>query len=149
MKKPADQLLALLHGRFMKPAGFKKIGNTFSRAHDEYAEHFNIQGSAWNSSGAPWRFYINCAISFPDVPLRSSGTGLWKYHAHTRLEHFCRGAPSEFDASEDNREQIVDLVGELLMTTSEYFSRRHRTLQESYLNQKYSSGFLLDPELNG
>lgn len=147
MKKPADLLLALLHERIMKPAKFKKTGNTFSRTHDDYGEHFNIQGSAWNSSGAPWRFYINCAISFPDVPLRSAGTGLWKYHAHTRLEHLCGDAPSQFDVSDDNRDEIVDLVGRLLMTCSEYFARRHQTLRQSYLNQEYSSGFLLDPEL--
>lgn len=131
----------------MKPAGFKKIGNTFSRAHSEYAEHFNIQGSAWNSSGAPWRFYINCAISFPDVPLRSSGTGLWKFHSHTRLRHIIKDALSEFDVSDDNRSNIVDQVGGLLMTCSAYFKRRHQTLKESYLTQDFTSGFLTDPEL--
>lgn len=149
MKKPADLLLALLHERIMKPAKFKKIGNTFSRAHDVYGEHFNIQGSAWNSSGAPWRFYINCAISFPDVPLRSEGTGLWKYHAHTRLAQLCGEAPSQFDVTDDSRDEIVDLVGRLLMTCSEYFERRHQVLRQSYLNQEYSSGFLLDPEIKG
>jgi len=149
MKKPADQFLSLLHARFMKSAGFKKNGNTFSRAHEDYAEHFNFQGSAWNSPDAPWRFYINCAISFPDLPLRSAGTGLWKYHSHARLGHICSDSPSQFDVSEDDKVQTAELVARLLRNCSDYFLRRHQTLRDSYLNQRFSSGFLLDPELNG
>jgi len=147
MKKPADLLLAQLHERFMKPAGFKKNGSTFSRSHHEYAEHFNIQGSAWNSSGGPWRFYVNCAISFPDVPLRSAGSGLWKYHSHTRLRQILRDAPSEFDVSDDTRDQVVEQVGGHLMDCSEYFRRRHQVLKDSYLRVDFTSGFLTDPEL--
>jgi hypothetical protein len=147
MKKPADLLLAMLHARFMKPAGFKKNGNTFSRSYDEYAEHFNIQGSAWNSSGGPWRFYVNCAISFPDIPLKSPDTGLWKYHAHARLGQIMKGTPSEFDVSDDTREQIVGQVGGYLMDCSEYFKTRHHALKQVYQLKGYISSFLATPEL--
>lgn len=149
MKKPNDLFLALLHERYAKPSGFKKNGSTFSRAHEGYSEHFNIQGSAWNSADGPWRFYINCAVGFPDVPLRAPGAGLWKYHAHTRIENLCAESPSQFDVTDENREQLVEQVGRLIGTCSEYFMRRHQTLRESYVTQKFRAGFLFDPEIHG
>jgi hypothetical protein len=146
--KLGDQFISMLHERFMKPWGFKKKSHTFSRAQAGYEEHYNIQGSAWNSSGAPWLFYVNCAISFPDIPLANPGSGMWKFHAHARLPKFVREAPGGYDVSNENLEAVVVQVGEELKKCSEYFSRRHKILRESYLDKRYDSGFLRDPELN-
>lgn len=147
MKKPSDQLLILLHERFMRPTGFTRNGSTFSRDCEEYSEHFNFQGSAWNSSAGLWRFYVNCAISFPGIPLKSAGAGLWKFHAHTRLRHLIKHAPSEFDVSDDTREHIVEQISGYLMDCSAYFKKRHQVLKQSCLNQDFTSGFLTDSEL--
>jgi hypothetical protein len=145
--KIGDLFVATLHERFMKPGGFKKKSRTFSRARSGYEEHFNVQGSAWNSADAAWRFYVNCAISFPDIPLADPGSGMWKFHAHTRLPKFVSEAPSEYDVTEQNLDALVTEVGDQLRKCSEYFSRRHLTLRESYLSKHYDGGFPYDPEL--
>lgn len=130
----------------MKPKGFKKKGHTFSKEHAEYGEHYNIQGSAWNSTGSHWTFYINCAISFPDLPVLSPGVGMWKYHAHTRLPRFDQSAPAQYDVTETEFEDIVDRLGVSLQKCSEYFHRRHRILKDSYMKKLFDAGFPHDPE---
>ncbi len=145
--KFGDTFASLLHERSMKPAGFKKKGSTFSRSRSGYDEHYNIQGSAWNSSSGAWRFYVNCAISFPDIPVRSPDSGMWKYHAHTRLRTLVPVAPAEFDVTEQNQEAALTQLSGLIESCADYFSRRHQILRESYLTQHYHSGFPYDPEL--
>ena len=44
------QLLSELHRESLKPAGFRKEGNTFSRDRGSYTERFNFQGSSWSNS---------------------------------------------------------------------------------------------------
>lgn len=145
--KLGDTFVSTLHVRYMKHAGFKKKNSTFSRLRSGYDEHYNIQGSAWNSAGSAWRFYVNCAISFPDIPVRSPGTGMWKYHAHTRLRTLVTGAPGEFDVTELNQESVLVQLSTLIESCADYFARRHQMLRGSYLAQRYESGFLYDPEI--
>jgi len=147
--KIADELLSKLHTRYLKPLGFKKKGHTFSRPHAAYAEYYNIQGSAWNSADKPWRFYINVGISFTDIPLHTNVVGMWKYHSHARLPLFVRTAPPDYDIDPANLNQVLEQLADDFSKCSEYFSRRHAILKESYLKNRYiqNGRFLYDPEL--
>ena len=143
-----DRFTSALHQQILKPLGFRKSARTFSRTFDAYSEHFNIQGSAWNSPGEPWTFYVNCAISFPEIPVTSSGSGLWKYHAHTRLRHLVEDSPAEFQVSELNMAEVISEVSGLLARCSDYFQRRHQVIREAYIMKKFEGGFPFDPERN-
>ena len=145
--KIGDRFVSRLHEVAMKPAGFKKNARTFSRLFPTYGEHYNIQGSAWNSAGEPWRFYINCAISFPDLPQKSPGNGMWKFHANTRLGRIVPESQKEFDVSDENLEKLVKEIALDLFSCSNYFSRRNQVLRDSYIQNKYNGAFLDDPEL--
>ena len=144
--KFGDAFASTFHKRYMKPTGFKKKGHTFSRERSGFAEHYNIQGSAWNSAGTPWRFYVNCGISFPDIQVPRPGSGMWKYHAHTRLEMLAPGAPSAYEVTDQNQEAVLAQLNGHIEQCGAYFARRHQTLKESYLAQRYSAGFPDDPE---
>ena len=143
-----NHLASTLHQRVTKPSGFRKTGNTFSKDHADYSEHYNIQGSAWNDPARPWTFYVNCAISFPGVPNHSAGTGLWKFHAHTRIAGLVPGASSQYAVTEASLEEVVDEVARHIHTCSGYFSRRWEVLRESYIKRDYAGGFPRDPERN-
>jgi hypothetical protein len=145
--KIGDRFTSRMHESLFKPEGFKKKARTFSRFHPAYGECYNLQGSAWNSPDAPWRFYVNCGISFPDIPLEQTGSGMWAFHAHTRLGVFAPDSPPEFDVTDENFEQLAsDLTGYLKQCFS-YFSRRHEFLRASFVQRKYHLSFLYDPEL--
>lgn len=145
--KIGDSFATRLHQTLFKPAGFKKKARTFSRLHKDYGEHYNLQGSAWNSPDTPWRFYVNCGISFPELPA-PEGAGLWGVsHAHTRLSVFAPDSPSEHDLTEQNFEDVLLELVSYFRQCFSYFSRRHHVLRESYLQRKYHGSFLYDPEL--
>lgn len=140
--KIGDRFTSRMHESLFKPEGFKKKGRTFSRCHPAYGEHYNVQGSAWNSPDAPWRFYVNCGISFPDA----QESGKW-FPTATRLGVFAPDSPPEFDVTDENFEHLIsDLTGYIRQCFS-YFSRRHEFLRESYVQRKYHLSFLYDPEL--
>ena len=145
--KFGDTFLSTLHARYMRPADFKKKNSTFSRSRSGYQEHYNVQGSAWNSTGGAWRFYINCAISFPDIPVLRPDSGMWKYHAHTRLRKLVPVAPDEFDVTEINQEAVLTQLSGMIESCADYFARRNQILRESYLIQHYEGGFPYDPEI--
>jgi hypothetical protein len=139
--KHRDAAISEFHALYMKPAKYKKIGQTFSRNHAQYSEHYNIQGSAWNSEDSEWRFYVNCGISFHSIPVSSPGTGMWKFHAHTRLRLLIPEAPSEFSLSAHTKAKVFGDLFTYIGLCSEYFSARNQVLKESYLMNRYRSGF--------
>lgn len=146
-QKIGDIFTATLHERHMKPARFKKKARTFSRAHPAYEEHYNIQGSAWNSPEEPWRFYVNCGLSFPDLPRNVKGSGFFSIHAHQRLGLFVRDTLPHYDVTEENLESSVDEIARALLLCSDYFSRRHSVIRDSFLRHDYYLAFPNDPEL--
>ena len=58
-------LLSELHRESLKPAGFRKVGSTFSRDREGFVERFNFQGSSW-SSAAETLFYLNVGVEFAE-----------------------------------------------------------------------------------
>lgn len=145
--KIGDLFARRLHERFMQPAGYKKKSHTFSRSHADFEEHYNIQGSAWNSAGEAWRFYVNCGISFPGLEVLSPGSGMWKYHAHTRLPALVPKAPAHYDVIAADVEDVVAELGEALRCCSDYLARRHQILRDSYVARRFECGFPYDPEI--
>ena len=146
-KKIGDLFVDRLHSELFKPAGFKKKGRLFSRFLATYGEHYNIQGSAWNSSESPWRFYVNCGISFIDVPIRTKGVGMWAFHAHSRLRLLVPQARDEYDISFENLEATLSEVIAQLNLCFAYFAHRHDILKTSYIESNYYHSFPHDPEL--
>src|SRR5262245_33638622 len=128
--KIGDSFASRLHQLLLKPEGFKKKGKIFSRFHADYGEHYNLQGSAWNSADLPWRFYVNCGISFPAASNPPKGAGMWGVsHAHGRLEILVPDSPKEFDLTEENFEELLSRLTGYLRRCIVYFGRRHTVLR--------------------
>ncbi len=110
MQSHVKDFIARLHTRGLKPRGFTKRRNTFSRKHATYVECFQLQGSAWNHGEDPtWRFYLNAGIYFPDlVGLRAPGFA--GTHVYGRLRAFDAGCIDELDLRPGDAEHTVDDV---------------------------------------
>ncbi len=74
----------------------------------------DFQGSSWNSREGPWRFYINIAVSFHDVP-HKAGKGLWSCaHACGRIEDLVKGACPHFDLDDKSYSTLMHTIPELI-----------------------------------
>jgi hypothetical protein len=105
--------------KLLAPMGFKRQRGRFSRVRDGYTEHFQIQGSQWNRSGEPWRFYFEVAVQFDDVPVRPNSKGLWAHaHAVGRVDEIASSAPESFEVTEESAcavaAQLAGIVTEVI-----------------------------------
>jgi hypothetical protein len=139
--------VAELHNEHLKPLGFKKSRHTFIRSHNGYAEHYQIQGSAWNSPLTSWTCYLNCGISFEGLAARSPDKDFPRTHAWMRSELFVKDARPQYDVTVANKEITAKEIAHVIYLCSDYFQRRHAVLLESYKDGHYDRGFLADPEL--
>jgi len=87
----------------LQPQGFRKIRHRFYRNKETYIEYFDIQGSSWNSSNAPWRFYLNTAIDFIDIPKGNSV----QFQAEGRIEWIVKGTKPHFELSTETYESLL------------------------------------------
>ena len=142
-----DQFFSALHTVHLKPRGYRKVRHTFSRQRDRYAEHFQFQGSSWNDEKSDWRFYLNCGISFDDLPRRSPDMDFPRTHASARAPHLVPAALPHYDISASDPTCLVPDIVAIVDACSEYFARRHEYLKEAYLRKDYKWAFLNDPEL--
>jgi len=147
MKTLSDAFVAQLHSDHLKPVGFRKTRHTFVRSHEAYAEHYQIQGSAWNDRTRPWTCYLNCGIGFEDVLPRNPDEDFPRTHAWMRAGVFVADARSQYDVTIDNMKATAAEVADVIRQCSQYFQRRHSVLRECYENRRYERGFLADPEL--
>jgi hypothetical protein len=114
VKKLGDELCSLLHRTQLKSNGFKKNGRTYFRDQGEYVEHFNIQGSSWNSGEEPWHFYINVMVALKDIQPKVDGSQ-FKYHGDGRLESIILTAPGAYDLTRANLEATsVEIAAQIL-----------------------------------
>jgi|LakMenE18May11ns_1017448.scaffolds.fasta_scaffold9937188_3 hypothetical protein len=146
--KIGDHFTTLLHRTYLKPRGFTKIRRTFSRQHQEHIERYQLQGSAWNSEGMPWTFYLNCGITFTGLPRRQPDLDFPHAHASMRAGYFTDSACAQYDVTPENLDLIAEKVVGTIEEVSRFFSRRYAHLKESYLEGKYFHCFLDDAELN-
>jgi hypothetical protein len=147
MKTIGDIFVAELFSEHLKSLGFEKRQHTFVRSRDGYAEHYQIQGSAWNNPSTSWTCYLNCGISFDGVPPRSPDKEFPRTHAWMRRGVFVKDARPQYDVTAANRAVMAKEIADVIYRCSEYFQRRHAALLKSYEDRRYERGFLADPEL--
>ena len=103
MQTIVKTFISELHRSKLKPKGFRKIRHRFYRNKETYIEYFDIQGSSWNSSNSPWRFYLNTAIDFIGIPKRNSV----QFHAEGRIEWIVKGYEPHFELSTETYENLL------------------------------------------
>lgn len=145
-KTIGDNFVAQLHREHLKPVGFKKNRHTFVRSHDGYAEHYQIQGSAWNDPSTAWSCYLNCGISFDGLPARSPDKDFPRTHGWMRSGVFVKNARPQYDVTVANSAVMAKEIAEVISRCSDYFQRRHAFLLKSYQDGSYERGFLADPQ---
>jgi hypothetical protein len=146
--KLGDEFTSLLHREYLKPLGFKKVRRTFSREHERHIERYQLQGSAWNTDGMRWTFYLNCGITFIGLPRRQPDPDFPHAHAYMRAGYFTDKALAQYDVSRDHMVLIAEGVRDAINEVSGFFARRCEHLRASYLKRKYFHLFLDDAELN-
>jgi hypothetical protein len=146
--KLGDEFTSLLHREYLKPIGFRKVRRTFSREHEKHIERYQLQGSAWNTDGMPWTFYLNCGITFIGLPRREPDLDFPHAHASMRAGYFTDLALSKYDVSYDRMALTAENVLDAIKDVSRFFMRRCEHLRTAYLNGKYFHCFLDDTELN-
>lgn len=114
MKTLGDELAAALHHEHLKPRGFKKARHTFVRDGGEYAEHYQVQGSAWNDSREPWICYLNCGISFRGLLRRTPDADCPRTHAFSRAGLFVPTARAQYEVT---RVELSSMASELADVT--------------------------------
>jgi hypothetical protein len=123
-----------MHANVMKPAGFKKAGGTFKRAHPTHTELFNIQSSGWNG---PWgrSFYVNCGLAFEGLPMEHP----WQHFAGTqwadRIESVVNGAPSSREYTDDNVDQVLEAVAQDILQASAILAAGLDHYRQKYLER--------------
>lgn len=113
-----DRFFSALQKQHLKQRGYKKERRTFSRETPEYIERIQFQGSQWNSSGEPWRFYINVGIQFRDLPLRQPDRDFPNTHAHGRIETLVSTGGGFFELTEQNTEEMLKKISALATRAS-------------------------------
>ena len=123
-----------MHSNLLKPLGFKKVGGTFRRAHDQHIELYNIQSSAWNGTSGS-SFYVNCGLVFEGIPLEYTG----EYFAGTqwadRIETIVEGAPSSRAYSIQNADRVFQQVAEDILRASPVLANNLNHYKQLYLDR--------------
>lgn len=134
-------LLSELHREALKPAGFRKEGNRFSRDRGAYTERFQFQGSS-GSTSQETTFYLNVGVEFSDRP---STYRDWIYldHVHwaTRIRGLIPESPESWRCRpETDRSALkLELAG-LVGRASEKIERRIEKIRSEYLDRAAERG---------
>ena len=147
MKTLGDDFVAAVHFSHLKPKGFKKTRHTLACDRGEYAEHYQIQGSAWNDRTEPWACYLNCGISFRGHPRRITDGDFPRTHAWMRARLFVPSARAQYHVTRLDLAGMAAELADVIAKCSQYFERRHSVLRHAYENRLYARGFLADPDL--
>ena len=114
MRQLASQFFSELHSSTMKELGFKKARFRFTRERDGRIEVVEFQGSQWNDSSRPWRFYINLGVNFLDLPNSGRSSAAHQTHAYGRIEGIVSDSPEQFDLTDQNFEQLEVSISSLV-----------------------------------
>lgn len=132
MAKVIEEYLSQLHREHLKPRGFTKVGHTFSRQRDSFTERFQVQGSAWNDSSQPWRFYLNVGVAFPDLPPRLPDRDFPATHCWARVDAIVTGAPSHFELQPGERDILTASLCGYIDDADERLSAAVETICHNY-----------------
>jgi hypothetical protein len=139
MNSTVKEFFRMFHDRHLKPRGFKKVGHNFYRIADDYTERIQFQGSAWNSAGGPWRFYVNIGVEFRGIRTRTN-RGFPRTHCHGRLNDIVKRSPQHFDFALNKAEQLARRLSRLLESATDTISHKQRRCRTSY--QKSGGGYV-------
>ncbi len=137
MRDSVTQFFSSLQWEHLKARGYKKVRHTFSRDMDGYTERIKFQGSSWNDSHSPWRFYINFGVEFPDLPPRTSCRDFPAAHCWTRIERIVPDAPKQYDLPDTDTAEFVTALAGYLDCASRQVARQIRRIRRSY-EQRHS-----------
>lgn len=125
-----------LHREYLKPRGYKKVRFTFSRDMNGYIERIQFQGSSWNASTGPWRFYINFGIEFPDIPFDVPNLGFPGTHCRARIEHIATTSPSEFDLPANCDAELAQKIVEYVDVASSRVAEQINFVRQNIRTKK-------------
>ena len=132
MRDSVTEFFSSLQREHLKVRGYKKVRHTFSRNMGGYTERIQVQGSSWNDSDSPWRFYINFGVEFPDLPPRSPCRDFPATHCWTRIEHIVPDAPNQYDLPDTRTAEFAGELAGYLDCASRQVARQIRQIRRSY-----------------
>jgi len=138
MRESAKKFFSGLHQTYLKPKGYKKVRQTFSRAVGDYTERVQFQGSAFNDSSRPCRFYINFGVEFHDLRPRVPCRDFPETHCWTRIEAIFPGVPSQYDLPDESVADFTEHIATLLASASDSVAQRIQVIRQSYAETKSS-----------
>jgi len=122
----------VLHEQHLKPRGYKKSGRNFHRIADGYTERVQFQGSAWNGSSVPWRFYVNVGVEFQKLRMRTARKGFPGTHCWARIGGIVVTAPEHFDLQPNRAQQLARRLAKLLEAASRVIGRKQSHWRASF-----------------
>jgi hypothetical protein len=125
----------MLHEQYLKPRGYRKTGHNFHRVADGYTERIQFQGSAWNSTNGPWRFYANIGVEFQGLRVPTN-RGFPRTHCWTRLKGIVARAPDYFDFQPSGAEPLACRLAKLLESASDTIARKQSRWRAKYRNSR-------------
>jgi hypothetical protein len=131
VRAATEQFFSDLHRDYLKPRGYRKVRHNFSRDMDGYGERFEFQGSSYNDSDGPWRFYINVGVDFPDIPPRGP----------VRIETVVAGAPKHFDLVSPDASDLMRSVADLVESASAQVGAQLPEIRDAFVEKRYWVGF--------
>lgn len=138
MRESAKEFFSRLHQTHLKPHGYKKVRQTFSRSNGGYTERVQFQGSAFNDSSRPCRFYINIGVEFHGIRARVPCRDFPETHCWTRIEAIAKGAPNHYDLPDGSSEKFAAFIAKLVFSASESVAQRIQVIREVYSETKSS-----------
>lgn len=138
MRESAKAFFVRLHQAHLKPRGYTKVRQTFSRCIGGYTERVQFQGSAFNDVSRPCRFYINFGVEFQGIRARVPCRDFPETHCWTRMEAIVRGAPNQYDLPDGNVEELAAFIANLVFSASESVTQRIQVIREVYIETKSS-----------
>lgn len=138
MRESAKEFFSRLHQSHLKPSGYKKVRQTFSRNLGDYSERIQFQGSAFNDASRPCRFYINFGVEFHELRPRIPCRDFPETHCWTRIQKIVPGAPSHYDLPEKDVAGFAERISSLLASASGTVAQGVQGLRQTYKKMKSS-----------
>jgi hypothetical protein len=102
-----------------------------------YTERIQFQGSAWNDSNLPWRFYINIGVEFHDLPPHPPRRDFPATHCWTRIEEITPDADAEYDLPQAVPPDFAAGIADLLRRASEHVARTSQQIRTAYESKSH------------
>jgi hypothetical protein len=137
-----------LQAAVFKQRGYRKLRHTFRKEDTHYTLAFQLQGSDWNSSDSPWRFYLNVGIHFPGFLRRMPDRDFPTIHAWSRVgTSLSSWSEPYYEISTEDQDLQFSHISAVVHDCEGYFVQRHAMLRERYVAKSIPYLCYLDEEL--